>query len=215
MQTPIGIDQFWKVLGDSNIIPPMEVVRLRENSALASSNPQDAETIANWMVSEKILTPLQKKVLLAGHHGPFNFGRYRLISGSEDQPAWLARDQKTAHPVWLHFFPGETRDDLSRWDEVENRAEQFAAVNHPNIVRVYENIVTPTHRFVATAVGGKEPLAKKMPLKRRLSEKQALVIIREVATALAALESLGLQHGSLSLEHVYSNAKQGLSLIHI
>ena len=209
MQTPIGIDQFWKVLGDSNIIPPMEVVRLRENSALASSNPQDAETIANWMVSEKILTPLQKKVLLAGHHGPFNFGRYRLISGSENQPAWLARDQKTAHPVWLHFFPGETRDDLSRWDEVENRAEQFAAVNHPNIVRVYENIVTPTHRFVATAVGGKEPLAKKMPLKRRLSEKQALVIIREVATALAALQSLGLQHGSLSLEHVYSNAKQG------
>ena len=213
MQTPtIGIDQFWNVLGESHILPPMEVVRLREKSTLSGSNP-DAVAIANWLVSEKILTPLQRKVLLAGHHGPFQYGRYRLVSASKDNPVWLARDQKTGHPVWLHFFSGESRDDLSRWNEVENQAEQFATVDHPNLVRVYESIATPSHRFVATAVGGKETLAKKMPLKRRLSEKQALGIVREVAAAMAELQSHGLQHGSLSLEHVYSNAKSGTTKV--
>ena len=214
IQTPkIGIEQFWESLGGSGLLPSLDFDRIKKQASTLQSGSEDPEAIAKWLVKEKILTPLQLQVVLAGHIGPFDFGRYRLVSRSDDASIWKAVDRKTGHPVWLHFFPGTTRDDLSPWNEVELRADGFATLDHPNLVRVYESIVTRTHRFVATAVGGKETLANKMPLKRRLTEDQGLSIVREVAVAVKELQSHGLQHGSLNLEHVYTNAKQGTSRV--
>ncbi|QEG21279.1 protein kinase [Mariniblastus fucicola] len=209
MQPPkIGIDQFWDVLIQSRLIAPAELQQIREKAATIT-NSEDAESIANWLVREKILTPLQTKVLLAGHSGPFEFGRYRLVGGDPQRNVWMARDRKTTHPVWLHFFAGDTRKDLARWDQVEDRAEALAKIEHPNLVRVYESVVTRSHRFLATAVGGKDSLDVKMPLKRRLTESQAIEIVRDVASGVAELEANGLSHGSLSLEAVYANVKDG------
>jgi len=214
IQTPkIGIEQFWETLRESDLLPPSEFDRLKQQSSTPESNHEDSEAIANWLVSEKVLTPLQLQVVLSGHSGPFDFGRYRLVGRGADSSIWQALDRKTGHPVWLHFDSGETRDDLSTWNAVESRAEEFMAVEHPNIVRVYESIVTRTHRFVATAVGGAGSLAVKMPLKRRLTETQGLGIIREVAVAVNELQSRGLQHGSLGLEHVFANTKQGTTRV--
>ena len=203
----IGIDPFWEVLRESKLLPENDFDRLRQKSD--SLQFQDSDSIASWLVEEKVLTPLQSKVLLAGHPGPFEFGRYRVIGGS-DSKLWLARDRKTAFPVWLHFHQGEDHRDLERWNELEQKAERLAAIEHPSLIRVYETIVTRDYRFVATAVGGKQSLAEKMPLKRRLNEKQAVGVVREVATAITELHKNSIEHGSLTLDHIYPDAKSGV-----
>ena len=213
-QTPkIEIDQFWEVLGDSQLLPPPELLRLRQKSAETETPFEDSEAVAKWFIKENILTALQAEVLLAGHPGPFEFGRYRLVGAKSRLNVWTARDRKTAHPVWLHFFSGDSPADLARWDEIERRVEQFSAIDHPNVVRVYESIVTRTHRFVSTAPAGNDSLAERMPIKRRITETQALEVVREVANAIVELESHGLQHGALELKHVFTNVKQGVTQV--
>ncbi len=211
MQTPkIGIDQLWEILRESGLLSPADFSRVQQASASVDDDlQQDSDAIANWLVVEKILTPLQSEVMLAGHAGPFDFGRYRVLEKIAQQDVWLACDRKTDHPVWLHFFRGDSRQDLQRWDEIEVLAEQCRSIDHPSFAKIYECVVTRECRFVATAVAGGESLADKMPLKRRLTEAQSLEIVGQVASVISELESNGIQHGSLSLQHVFPNVKKG------
>jgi len=205
----IGIDQFWEVLRDSQLIPIDDFDRL--NSESQTQDFEDSDALANWLVRERILTPLQSEVLRAGHSGPFEFGRYKVIGRGPQENIWLARDRKTTFPVWLHFFAGESPEDLAAWDAIEKRAEQLVSISHSNLIRVYETIVTRDYRFVATAVGGKLSLGSKMPLKRRLTEPQAMDVIREVSSAVVELDNNNVVHSSLTLDHIFPNVKQGVT----
>ena len=204
----IGIDQLWEVIQESDLLAPAQFLALKKNSQ-SSTTDVDSDAIARWLVKEKVLTPLQSEVLLSGHAGPFDFGRYRLQEATSQKDVWLAYDRKTSHPVWLHFFSGSTREDLKTWDAIEQLVEQARTFNSPAVVRIYECVVTRAHRFVATEIVAGDSLAKKMPLKRRLGESQALGIIQQVAGAVVALEEHGIRHGALTLEHVFPNVKQG------
>jgi serine/threonine protein kinase len=211
-QTPkIGIDRLWVILRESRLLAPEDFSRAQQAFASLNNNElqQDSGAIAKWLVREKLLTPLQTKVMLAGHSGPFDFGRYRVLERVAQRDIWIARDRKTGHLVWLHFFRGDSREDLQQWNEIEFLAEQCCSIDHPNFTKIYECVVTREFRFVATAIGGSESLADKMSLKRRLTEPQSLEIITHVAAAIAELESHGIQHGSLSLEYVFPNVKKG------
>ena len=55
-QTPkIEIDQFWEVLGDSQLLPPPELLRLRQKSAETETPFEDSEAVAKWFIKENIL----------------------------------------------------------------------------------------------------------------------------------------------------------------
>ena len=206
----IGIDLFWDVLRESQLLTVAAFANAQQHvSSIIEDGQGDAEPIAESLVREKILTPLHCEILLSGHPGPFDFGRYRLIGKTSQHDVWLARDRKTTHPVWLHFFRGASREDLKRWNQIERRAEQASSIRHSNIVQVYETVVTRTHRFIATAVAGGDSLASKMPPKRKLVEAQSLEVIGHVASALTALESQQITHGYLTMDHVFPNVKKG------
>lgn len=217
----IGVDEFWDVLRRSHLLTPgdAEAVYQKEMAKFdaeagseTESEPATANQIAKSLVQEKTLTALQAKVLLAGHSGPFEFGRYRLLAASAPKDVFLARDRKTGFPVRLHFFAGETTADLQRWDGIESRVEAASKIQHPNLIRVYEWVVTPTHRFAVTAVAAAETLDEKLPLKRRLPLKQAQKMIRQIAGALAAIHDAGLVHGDLQLNSVHLNPKGKVQL---
>ena len=137
-QTPkIGIDQFWEALQGSQLLSPAEFTNVQQNCPPLETD-QDSDVIADWLVKEKILTSLQTKVISAGHAGPFDFGRYRVFQKLALPNVWLARDRKTDHPVWLHFFRGQSHQDLARWDKIEKLAEQCSSIEHRNFARIYE-----------------------------------------------------------------------------
>ncbi len=207
----IGLTQFWQLVRESQLVSASDITRLlKESTAL---NHDDSEELAKWLVAEKILTPLQSEVLQAGHHGPFEFGRYRVLGRAPGENTFAARDRKTLHPVWLHFFAGDSQLALESWEEIEMRVEQFASISHPNLLDVYESLVTRTHRFVATSAAGTQSLAEKMPVKRRITEDQALKLVREVALPIAEIEKAGASHGSLSMNHVFHNGKAGITKV--
>lgn len=208
MQSPkIDIEQFWQALRASHLVPEAEVEELVRASASISHN--DTETLAAWLVGQKAITPLHGEVLKSGQGGPFDFGRYRILSQCPGEQVWEARDRKTLYPVFLHFFLGESSEDLARWDRLEQRVEPFEAIDHPNLVRVYECVTTPKYRFVASERFDGKSLSKRMPPKRRLEEDQAMALLLPVAAAVAEIEDSGISHGSLSLEHVLPKSKVG------
>ena len=210
--TKIGIDQFWELLQASQLVPAAEFDRLTKKSAsLKHSSP---ESIAKWLVDQKVITELHSEVLQAGHQGPFEFGRYRILARAPGgDKTWEARDLKTSHPVWLHFFAGQSSADFATWDKIEEQAEKFQSVQHPNLLRVYECVTTRQYRFVATSDGDGKSLAEKMPLKSRLNEEQALALIHPIASAMARIEESNMAHGDLSLDHVFHNAKAGVTKV--
>ncbi len=207
----IGVNEFWDVLRGSNLFLPADLDRIQKQSLpqfdLTENDGLDSQELAKWLVSEKLLTKLQAKVLLAGHSGPFDFGRYRIVGAIAKGGAFLARDRKTGYPVWLHFMKGDSFDDLSRWSSVESLCDEAIKVTHPNLVRAYEWVATPNYRFVVTAVAALETLEDKLPLKRRLPWDQAGKTIAQVAAAVSALEGAGIVHGDLQLSCIHWNPK--------
>lgn len=203
----IDIGLFWDLLRDSGLLPPAELSQIQERFLANSGDQADSELAANWLVKQKILTDLHTEVLLNGFAGPFDFGRYRILRKTTRSQVWLARDRKTKHSVWLHFSNGDSREDLAKWDRVEYRSETASKLNSTHFVRIYECVVTRSHRFVSTAVPLGSTLAEILPLKAKLKESQALDLTGQISSAIKLLHSSGLRHGDLCLENVYFDSK--------
>lgn len=95
----------------------------------------------------------------------------------------------------MHSFLADDQDFLSRF---KREARAMAALNHPNIVGVYDfDIESDAYYIVMEYVGGgtlKEKLEALAQQGERLSLAQAVQIVLEIADALAYAHSRGMVH---------------------
>src|SRR5512138_1529295 len=79
-------------------------------------------------------------------------GRYRVLSalgrGGMGE-VFLGEDTRLGRKVALKFVALEAADDAERADRLFREARAASALNHPNIVTVYEIGETDTGRFIA------------------------------------------------------------------
>lgn len=108
-----NIDEFWKLIADSGLLNAGQF-----DAAQARFADQSPAEICQQLVDETFITPLHRDVILAGHAGPFIYGRYLVtqpLDGvSDDAGTWRSfagKDLRTQHPVQLTFF---SCDDRSR-----------------------------------------------------------------------------------------------------
>src|SRR5579883_606533 len=69
------------------------------------------------------------------------FGKYEILSKLGEGgmgEVWRARDEHLHRDVALKILPAEVARDPSRRTRFEQEARVLAALNHPNIVSVYE-----------------------------------------------------------------------------
>jgi serine/threonine protein kinase len=131
-------------------------------------------------------------------------GRYKIISrlgaGGMGE-VYLAEDTKLGRKVAVKLLPAQFTKDEDRVRRFAQEAKAASALNHPNIITIYEIGDVDGERFIATEfVDG-------MTLRRRLSEarftvEDAIEVAAQVASALEAAHSAGIVHRDVKPENI-------------
>ena len=114
---------------------------------------------------------------------------------------WRARDERLGREVAVKVLPDEVSSDASRLKRFEKEARAASALNHPNIVTIYDiGSVNSVSWIAMERVEGRTLrellFAGPMPTKRLLS------IAAQIADGLATAHQAGIVHRDLKPENV-------------
>ena len=98
---------------------------------------------------------------------------------------WRARDEQLHRDVALKILPSEFARDPSRRARFEQEARALAALNHPNIVAVYEFGVENGQVYLVSELVEGESLRALLD-RGRVSTRRATDIATQIADAMAA-----------------------------
>jgi len=131
-------------------------------------------------------------------------GRYGVISilgvGGMGE-VYLARDAKLERKVALKLLPPQYTSDQSRIKRFEREARAASALNHPNIITIYEIGEAEGKHFIAAEYVEGQTLRELMA-KGRIAAKDAIEIAIQVASALSAAHEAGIVHRDIKPENV-------------
>ena len=126
--------------------------------------------------------------------------RAKLGAGGMGE-VFLAHDLTLDRPVALKILPAEMASDRQRIGRFMQEAKAASALNHPNILTIFEIGDTDSAHFIATEFIDGETLRQRMAHKR-LGFREALEIATQVASALAAAHKAGIIHRDIKPENV-------------
>jgi len=114
---------------------------------------------------------------------------------------WLAEDTHLERQVALKVLPSDVAEDEDHLRRFVLEAKAASALNHPNILTVYEIGNWENSRYIATELIKGETLRNR--LKRApLSLQESLDIAMQVASALNAAHSAGIIHRDIKPENI-------------
>lgn len=132
------------------------------------------------------------------------FSHYRILSqiGSGGMgEVYLALDSRLDRKIALKMLPEQFSRDPERLRRFEREARAASALNHPNIITIYEIGESDERRYIATELIEGETLRERMK-RGTLSFSDALNIATQVATALDAAHQAGIIHRDIKPENV-------------
>src|SRR5438270_9749704 len=130
---------------------------------------------------------------------------YRIVSklgvGGMGE-VFLARDtSELERTVALKFLPAELASDQKRMQRFIQEAKTVSALNHPNILTIYEFEQTDSMRFIATEYVDGVTLRDEMR-ERRLKLHDVLDISMQIAAALNAAHEASVVHRDIKPENI-------------
>ncbi len=157
-----------------------------ESNARPSSAPND----------ETVLTP--------GLRNGQQIGTYRIVKrlgfGGMGH-VYLALETRLGRHVALKFLPPDLTSDHALLDRLEQEARTASALNHPNILTIYEIGELDGNRFIASEYIDGTTLRAAME-KRGLDAGTAIDVASQVAWALMAAHSAGIVHRDLKPSNI-------------
>jgi serine/threonine protein kinase/Tfp pilus assembly protein PilF len=131
-------------------------------------------------------------------------GHYRiesLIGVGGMGEVYLARDERLGRKAALKLLPNSLTTDETQLSRFKNEARSASALNHPNILTVYEIGAEGNRQFIATEFI--EGITLRASLEcGRMSLHAALEIAVQVASALAAAHDAGVVHRDIKPENI-------------
>jgi eukaryotic-like serine/threonine-protein kinase len=131
-------------------------------------------------------------------------GHYRiesLIGVGGMGEVYLARDERLGRKVALKLLPKSLTADETQLSRFKTEARSASALNHPNILTVYEISAEGNRQFIATEFI--EGITLRASLARgRINLPAALEIAVQVASALAAAHETGVVHRDIKPENI-------------
>src|SRR5437762_5283796 len=114
---------------------------------------------------------------------------------------YLAQDERLGRKAALKLLPQSLTTDETQLDRFKNEARTASALNHPNILTVYEIGAEGNVQFIATEFI--EGITLRADLASgRMSAHRALEIAVQVASALAAAHDAGVVHRDIKPENI-------------
>ena len=114
---------------------------------------------------------------------------------------YCARDEKLGREVALKILPTELSSNAEALRRFEQEARAASALNHPNIVTIYEINQSERFAWIAMELVDGEDL-RTMLAREPMSLKNALRIATKVADGLAAAHERGIVHRDLKPDNV-------------
>src|SRR5262249_451719 len=132
------------------------------------------------------------------------FDRYEIISplGSGGMgEVYLARDTRLERKIALKLLPQERTKDDQRLLRFEQEAKAASALNHPNIITIYEIGDFDSIHFIATEFIDGRTL-RQILTEGKLSAINAIDTALQIASALSAAHESGIIHRDIKPENV-------------
>src|SRR5688500_8198337 len=130
--------------------------------------------------------------------------RYRIVSkiasGGMGE-VYLAIDTRLNRNVALKILPAEVVNSRDRMQRFEQEAQAASALNHPNILTIYEIGADGDTHFIATEFIEGETLRRRLQM-RRLEIGETLNIATQIAAALDAAHRSRIVHRDIKPENV-------------
>jgi serine/threonine protein kinase/Flp pilus assembly protein TadD len=114
---------------------------------------------------------------------------------------YLARDERLGRKVALKFLPERLTADKTQLSRFKSEARAASALNHPNILTVYEIDTERNRHFIATEFI-KGVTLRALLARGRINVHDALEIAVQVASALAAAHEAGVVHRDIKPENI-------------
>jgi eukaryotic-like serine/threonine-protein kinase len=131
-------------------------------------------------------------------------GSYEIVSflsrGGMGE-VYLAQDQRLRRRVALKLLPASYTKDADRLRRFEQEARAASALNHPNIITIYEIARAGSTHVIATEFVEGETLRQRLS-HSQLSLTEALHIGIQVADALASAHQAGIIHRDIKPENI-------------
>ncbi|HKS28621.1 MAG TPA: protein kinase [Pyrinomonadaceae bacterium] len=130
-------------------------------------------------------------------------GHYRVLSllgrGGMGE-IYLAEDTKLDRKVALKLLPEEWTEEMGRLRRFQLEARAASALNHPNILTIYEIGESEGLHFIATEFIEGETLRERM--RQGLKLEEVLDVSVQVASALQAAHEAGIIHRDVKPENI-------------
>ena len=130
-----------------------------------------------------------------------NYEVLSFISRGGMGEVYLAQDKRLSRKVALKLLPGAFTKDDDRLRRFEQEARAASALNHPNIITIYEIFQANATHVIATEFVEGETLRHRLG-RSSLSLNEALTIAIQIADALAAAHKAGIIHRDIKPENV-------------
>ena len=138
-------------------------------------------------------------VSAGGRLGPYEV-LSRLGAGGMGE-VWRARDSRLQREVAIKVLPGDVAADAGRLKRFEKEARSASALNHPNIVTIYDIGQSDSVSWIAMELVEGKTL-RELLFAGPLPVKRVLAIASQVADGLARAHEAGIVHRDLKPENV-------------
>jgi len=131
-------------------------------------------------------------------------GHYSVISvlgvGGMGE-VYLARDTKLDRRIALKLLPAQYTQDAGRIKRFEREARAASALNHPNIITIYEiGEVEGKHFIAAEHIEGQT--LRELLSNGRMAVKEVMELAIQICSALSAAHEAGIVHRDIKLENI-------------
>ncbi|HXG92147.1 MAG TPA: protein kinase [Blastocatellia bacterium] len=131
-------------------------------------------------------------------------GHYRIINaigrGGMGE-VYLAQDERLGRKVALKLLPADVTGDQSRMRRFQQEARAASALNHPNIITIYDINELDGRCFIASEFIEGETLRHRLS-HQRMTISEALDIAIQIASALYVAHEAGIVHRDIKPENI-------------
>ena len=114
---------------------------------------------------------------------------------------WRAQDERLRRPAAIKFLPRDVAGDPSRRARFEQEGRALGALNHPNIVTIYDVGEDDGRAYIVSELVDGESLRQLLD-RGPVPARKAIDIAVQMAEGIAAAHSLGIVHRDLKPENV-------------
>src|SRR5437868_3534992 len=177
-----------------------EVLRRKVEALLASHQRAGAfiETPAAGIAS-RLIENRQADLLVGRTIGHYKISK-RIGTGGMGE-VYLATDLTAGRKAALKILPMRFTGDAERLHRFEQEARAVVALNHPNILTVYEIGEDHSTHYIASELIEGETLRQRL-MRGRMEVGEAVDIAIQVASALAAAHETGIVHRDIKPENI-------------